>query len=490
MRELVYSMQMGFREIRRSYFYSQQSKKLRCNRLLQYFLMKLWVKRTNKKTEKLFGLSIYILFVSTVLFSCEKYPEPGSETIESFSFNFLGNYQMAEAGNYLAEDIGVEVNYDSPYSLSKKTFYMELEVAIGDGKIDKQKILADESGKMTTKWQLGSKSNEQILNAKIFDSSGQLYADFEMEATAILFDGWNTINSGYLLGIQDMVRDTINQRSMLISRSDLYVRTDKFYMWEPINTLQNTNIKELEINSKGEIYAAAWNGDLYRTTDWGETWDHLGKPIPDNPYHYELTITKDNYIWANKWEHGVYCSIDGGSTWQKDTTGLTKQEELGRIFSFADTSHMAISYYNLTIYQTSDNGVSWIPINTPEYSPGMFVTDNNAIIAQNQKGTGFTLHKSVDGGKSYKEVFSPHVAYGTSSKHCYDKFKNNYYVLAPGGGVWKTRDFEDFEELIEFSLQRNLFIDHSGTLYASGFNYSNAEPDPTLVLPRMNNAED
>ncbi len=59
--QLLYSIQIGFREIRRSYFYSQQSKKLRCNRLLQSFLMKLWVKRTSIKTEKLFGLSILLL---------------------------------------------------------------------------------------------------------------------------------------------------------------------------------------------------------------------------------------------------------------------------------------------------------------------------------------------------------------------------------------------------------------------------------------------
>ena len=56
----IYSIHIGKRKISRSYFYSQQSKKLRCNRLLQSFLMKLWVKRTNLKTEKLFGLSIFI----------------------------------------------------------------------------------------------------------------------------------------------------------------------------------------------------------------------------------------------------------------------------------------------------------------------------------------------------------------------------------------------------------------------------------------------
>ncbi len=62
-------MHIAFRYIRRSYFYLQQSKKLRCNRLLQSFLMKVWVKRTSIKTEKLFGLSIIALLFFVSLFS-------------------------------------------------------------------------------------------------------------------------------------------------------------------------------------------------------------------------------------------------------------------------------------------------------------------------------------------------------------------------------------------------------------------------------------
>ena len=144
-------------------------------------------------------------------------------------------------------------------------------------------------------------------------------------------------------------------------------------------------VRELEINSKGEVFAASWNGNLYKTSDWGQTRNTLGSPIPGNMYHYQLTITKDDYIWANKWEYGIYCSKDDGLTWTKDTTGLEYQEELGRIFCFADTSHMAVSCYNLTILKTTDDGISWTPIPTPQYSLSMFVTDNNTLIAQNQR---------------------------------------------------------------------------------------------------------
>ncbi len=48
----IYSIQIGFREIRLSYFCSQQSKKLRCNRLLQYFFNEVVGKKNKHKNRK------------------------------------------------------------------------------------------------------------------------------------------------------------------------------------------------------------------------------------------------------------------------------------------------------------------------------------------------------------------------------------------------------------------------------------------------------
>ncbi|MBK6283327.1 MAG: exo-alpha-sialidase [Draconibacterium sp.] len=427
---------------------------------------------------------IYLLFIFASFYSCEMYPEPGSQNIESFSFNIIGNQQTADAGEYLVNKIGAQIYLESLVPKTDKKFRIELEIISGNGSVDNTLIEADNQGKMVTSWKLGNETNVQQIKAKIFDSSNQFYSEFEIQATAFFLDKWNTITDGFLIGIGDMVKDTINNRSMIISGMDLYAKEgvdNKFYEWKQIQGYgYPNNFKDLEINSKGEVFGGGWNGNLYKSTDWGKTWTLISKPIPENQYNFELTITKDDYIWANKWDYGVYCSKDNGITWTKDTIGLDRQEQLGRIFTFDDSLHLAISHANLTILKTSDDGITWSPINTPEYSLTMFVTDDNAIIAQNQGG--FVLHKSTNGGQSYRQVFSPHVEYGTTSWHCYDKFKNNYYVLAPGGGVWRTKSFEEFENLITFSLQHNLFIDHNGTIYASGYKYSNATDDPTLVL--------
>jgi photosystem II stability/assembly factor-like uncharacterized protein len=428
---------------------------------------------------------IYCLILVNLFFACEQYPMPGSETLEVFNYMILGDNQSAESGNYLQNEVGVQIMLESLVPPPTQKFHIELQVTEGGGTLDKTTIEADNAGKMLTRWKLGDEQNQQTVKGKIFDASGKYYSEFTINANAFFPDKWNTFTTGYLIGIGDMVTDTVNNRSMMISGMDLYKKEGlkvKFYEWEQIQGYSyHYNFKELEINSKGEVFGGGWDGNLYKSTDWGQNWILISKPIPGNIYHFELSVTKEDFIWANKWDYGVYCSKDNGLTWTKDSTGLENQEQLGRVFSFIGNSHLALSHNKLVILQTFDNGKTWGPIPTPEYSLTIFVTDENEIIAQNQGG--FNLHKSSDSGKTYKKVFSPNVAYGTTSWHCYDKFKDYYYVLAPGGGVWKTRDFEKFEELVTFSLQRNLFIDHQGTIYASGFNYSNAKDDPTLVLP-------
>ncbi|HDR50554.1 MAG TPA: hypothetical protein ENN90_02885 [Mariniphaga anaerophila] len=427
---------------------------------------------------------LFFILSILVFTACEQFPTLGTQILRQFNFQIIGTGQSAEAGNYLPDSVGILMDFESLVPAGERQFIMEIKVWQGGGTVDQTLVYANKSGKMKTRWKVGDASNEQTLKVKIYDTEGLFSSENEIKATSFFSNKLNTINRGFLVGIGGMVRDTINQRSMLIPGRNLYVLTDKFYNWESINYLFNTSLKELEINSSGEVFAAGWNGNLYKTSDWGENWIDLGKPIPENPYYYEFSISKDDYLWANKAEHGIYCSKDNGVTWQKDTAGLENQERMGPVYTFADTAHMAISHSSMMIMKTTDNGLTWKPVYTPEYALTMFVTDENAIIAQNQGG--FRLHKSTDGGNTYRQVFSPYVEFGTTSRHLYDKFGADYYVLAPGGGVWKTKDFEDFTELFTFTKQRNLFIDHQGNIYASGFNYSNAADDPTLILPAEN----
>ena len=111
---------------------------------------------------------LYILILPVLFFACEKYPMPGSETIESFNFIFLGNNQSAESGEYLDAEIGIQIMLDNLVPLSTQKFHAELEVTQGGGTIDNSTIETDSVGKMVTRWKLGNKQNLQTVKGKIY----------------------------------------------------------------------------------------------------------------------------------------------------------------------------------------------------------------------------------------------------------------------------------------------------------------------------------
>ncbi len=427
---------------------------------------------------------IYILIVFVSLNSCEQYPEPGSHTIESFSFYIIGNHQTANAGEYLADEIGVQINLESIYPKTDKKFHMVLEIKSGNGTVDKSIIEANSEGKMLTRWKLGNEVNDQQITGFIYDSSDRFYSEFEIQATAFLLDKLNTIKTGYLVGIQDMVRDTVAQRTMMVNKGNIWVLKNEFYSWEQKEWYFNTNIRLIDMTSDGTVFAAGWNGALYKTEDWGNNWQYVCNPFPGNNYFYNFNITSNDYLWATKASFGVYCSKDKGLTWTQDTTKMISAGYLGPVYKYGK-SYLCMSGNPMSVIKTSDAGITWETVNTPEASLSMFVPNDTTIIAQNQGG--FRLNKSTDDGETYKQVFAPNTTMGGGNLwHVYNKFEKEYYVLAPGAGVWKTKDFEKFEPILNISsYQQKLFIDHKGNIYVVGDAFINAEDEATFILPKQ-----
>ena len=424
-----------------------------------------------------------ILLLTGFLFACEKYPEPGNHQLESFSFYIYGNNQSAEGNHELKEQVGVQVDKNALYPDKSLKFYTVFEITEGGGDVADQRVDMDNEGKMLTSLTLGDKGNNQVLSGKIYDETNKKYGEFTIQATAFFTDKINKIESGHLLGIIDMVSDTVRKRTMMYNQRQIWIIKDKFYSWEPMEFPFNTYIRFIEMTSDGTVFAACWDGTLYKTEDWGDNWKYAGKPIPDNPYFYNFNITSDDYLWASKNEYGVFYSKDKGITWVRDSSGRVKNTTLGPIYKYKN-SYLTIAGNPLSIIQKYETDSTWTDINTPEYSLSMYIPNDSTIIAQNQGG--FTLHKSNNDGLSFKQVLKPYTTMGGGDLwHVYNRFKNNYYVLAPSSGVWRTKDFENFEHLIEINTyQSKLFIDHFGTIYAAGNVFVNAKDEATFVLPQ------
>lgn len=417
------------------------------------------------------------------MISCEKYPDMVSNN-DFFSYSLVGNNQSAEVGIYLPEEIGVQFNTNSSSLNYKFKFRIELEVIDGGGFVDQNVIYSDENEVKLTRWKTGDTSNSQTLQASIYDSDNRLLSTAEFNANAYLLNKVNTITSGYFVGITDMVSDSVNQRSMMYSQRQFWVSTNEFYLWNPKIFPYNTYIRMIDMTSDGTVFAAGWNGALYKTDDWGDSWEYICNPFQESSTFYNLNITSDDFLWATKPSFGILCSKDKGLTWTPDTSEIARLGTLGPIYKYGD-SYLSMSSNPISIILSSDGGITWESLNTPATSLSMFVPNDTTIIAQNQGG--FKLNKSTDNGKSFKFVFDAYSSMGGGNHwHVYNKFKNDYYVLAPGGGVWKTRDFETFALILRVdSFQQKLFIDYKGNIYVAGEAYINAEDENTFIVPKL-----
>jgi photosystem II stability/assembly factor-like uncharacterized protein len=416
--------------------------------------------------KKLFN----ILLLVSILSSCEKYPNSGFEILESINFTLIGNNQFAESGQYATDSVGIQIDMQYLTYSRPGGIIATIEGIEGGGSVDQTLFNLKDDGKILTRWKLGSKSNAQKLKITLSDSEGNYLTSAQLNAVSYFLGDWNKIESGYLTGISDMVSDTANHRSMLISGGRPYQSGEKFYQWKLVGENSTSSFTTLEINSNNELFAGTWDGDLYKSSDWGKTWVLFPKPIQNYSGYFQLTITPDDYIWVSRWDYGIRCSKDGGITWQKNKAGLNVEEEMGRVHLLNNGSHIALSQNQLKILQTFDHGTTWSPLNTPKYSLACYVTEKDEIIALNQDN-GYSLFKSVDYGQTYQLIKAISTEYGSwPLDHTFAKFGGYYYVLPPGGGLWKTSNFEstDFEKIGNFTEQQHVYTDFRGTVYAVG----------------------
>lgn len=190
----------------------------------------------------------------------------------------------------------------------------------------------------------------------------------------------------------------------------------------------------------GTYYAAVSSGGVWKTVNSGTTWT----PIFDSQESYSIgCITMDpsnpQVIWVGTGENnsqrsvgygdGVYKSVDGGKTWKN--MGLKESEHIGmiwidprnsqRIFAAAQGPLWAAGGER-GLYKTEDSGETWekslyISSNTgvSEILADPGDPDTMYAVAYQRRRRVWTLlnggpesgiHKSVDGGKTWKEMTS------------------------------------------------------------------------------------
>ena len=228
------------------------------------------------------------------------------------------------------------------------------------------------------------------------------------------------------------------------------------------------------------FYASTASGGIWKTTDDGASW----KPVFDRYGSYavgdiEMDPSNPNTLWAGTGENnnqrsaaygdGVYKTLDGGKSWTH--MGLKNSGHIGRIWvNPQDSDHVRVAALgplwsdggDRGLYETKDGGATWERLLDIDQYTGAneFVVDPDnpdVIVASTLQrrrhvwtmihgGPGSGLHKSTDGGKTWKELKSglPSAEKGRIGLALAPSEPGMIYAVvqaAEGGGTYRTTDF-------------------------------------------------
>ena len=234
-------------------------------------------------------------------------------------------------------------------------------------------------------------------------------------------------------------------RSNVIAGKGMYKSIDGGENWTHIGLDNVGQIGAVRIHPSDHntVYVAAIgqafndNPDrgIYKTTDGGRSWEKVLYVSSKTGFlDIELMPSNPNILYAAAWktqrkpwtiisggslaEGGIYKSIDAGENWDKIENGLPK-DLIGKIDLAVSPADSRVVYALIEaplkeggLYKSTDQGHSFSQVsdhkgirNRPFYYTNIKVDPTNINIIYSLAGP---YHKSVDGGKSWKRISSPH----------------------------------------------------------------------------------
>ncbi len=146
------------------------------------------------------------------------------------------------------------------------------------------------------------------------------------------------------------------------------------------------------------------DGNIYKTTDAGNTWQSISGNLPGKPFEF-IEVADENVFYGGSFLFGnelLYKSIDAGISWESLNVGSVGCRDVH--FHDADNG---ILLGNNAIYKTTDGGTSWIEVGTfpeidsPVFASVVFTDAQNGYAFVNNSNNEGHIIASEDGGESW-----------------------------------------------------------------------------------------
>jgi photosystem II stability/assembly factor-like uncharacterized protein len=214
--------------------------------------------------------------------------------------------------------------------------------------------------------------------------------------------------------------------------------------------------------------SSSWGGGVYRSTDGGETWTHLGLHDTRSIGRVVLDPTDPNVafvaavgnLWKDSPERGVFKTTDAGRTWTKalyvdaltGATDLVMDPRDPKVLYAATYQRLRKAFgFNgggpgSAIYKTTDGGANWrkLEAGLPSGDKGRIglaiaVSRPDVLVATVEHPTAGGTYRTEDAGASWKRMSATNPRPMYYSKPTIDP-RNDKRVWLPGVYIVKSED--------------------------------------------------
>ncbi|MFV0482931.1 MAG: hypothetical protein ACK5MG_02385 [Bacteroidales bacterium] len=229
--------------------------------------------------------------------------------------------------------------------------------------------------------------------------------------------------------------------------------------------------------NEGKVNDSTEAAGVYRSDDWGKTWEIVANPYPDYinrvPYHKEFieqdhsTIVpyqfrnggggnrhltadaeKEGVIYVGEWTEGIWRTDDAGKSWTDISEGLPFGEDKENVLSCVLASpqksgEFYAAFWRKGLFQTKDFGKTWekiYPKDNTAFNAVSVTVDNDVIAVACTE----SIHSSVpcqllisfDKGKTWTDIYDKKMGSLNFINIDLDAKKQRIYAATNGNGVY------------------------------------------------------